>query len=104
MPSSPPLKAAALESRRRPPLCFSGPWQEMQDFSKIGETWAANSTFAAARAGPTLHTTRVRAKMRNFTKPLLACPPGKGNEEIKNSKVPSVADHQVDASQSPLDC
>jgi len=48
----PPSRAAARESSRRPPRCFSGPWQPMQLRVRIGSTWLLKSTFPSAGAAP----------------------------------------------------
>src|SRR5271156_3172517 len=48
LPFSPPAKAPALVSRRRPDIRILGPWQLMQDFSKIGKTSVAKSTLCGS--------------------------------------------------------
>src|SRR5690242_14273547 len=64
MPLSPPLIAAARVSNRKPLFGFTGPWQRMQEVSKIGLMSRAKSMWLVAGGGNLESSMASAAKRR----------------------------------------
>src|SRR5262249_57145320 len=68
-PLSPPRSSAARESRRRPAICFLGPWQEWQWSARIGRTRRSKSS---APSGETAAGSAARARPPSKVHPRMA--------------------------------